>query len=314
MFIRDVSMMSTTWRRQFHVVGACIGALVFFRVVVLLWCGLLSSSTSDDATAPVDKLAYATFVDDVDSYLRGARALACSLRRAGVTAPFLLLVPRDRPAVVAQVRATAGAWARVVDVPPIAPPATSPHAARFERTWSKLNVWALDEWDRIIFIDADCVVMTPRVRELEQRWHRAVQLPAFASDTNPPDVLNSGVMVLRPDLTVFLALRATISAASPETRAHWRSEQDVLNDVWGARWFGTPRMLPAHFNWHAWQTVSDPERAARANPTIVHYSGVHKPWYGAAPRAWQPVMRAWHLIEQQCQVDLTTTRVGGSVL
>ena len=248
-----------------------------------------------------DRVVYATFVDDNEDYFVGAQVLACSLRRAGVMAPLLLLVPRDRPAVVAHLRATVH-WARVIDVPAIPPPPSADSDGRFARTWSKLNVWALDsdEWDRIVFIEADCVVLTSRVHELEQHTRH---LPAFASDSYPQDTLNSGVIVLRPDLGDYLALRARMTDAPP----HWRSEQDLLNDYFGPRWFGSARMLPSHLNWHAWQSVSDPSRAALVRPSVLHFSGVHKPWRqraGGAPRAWHEVMRLWHVCAEQCRVDL----------
>eukprot|EP00923_Selenidium_pygospionis_P016042 GHVN01028098.1.p1 GENE.GHVN01028098.1~~GHVN01028098.1.p1 ORF type:complete len:142 (+),score=9.31 GHVN01028098.1:300-725(+) len=77
----------------------------------------------------------------------------------------------------------------------------NPHSSDVE-AWmnsgfTKLTVWNLTQFKKVVYIDADCLVTT-NIDELFER-----PAPAFAPDVFPPDHFNAGVMVLEPDSNVF---------------------------------------------------------------------------------------------------------------
>ena len=71
--------------------------------------------------------------------------------------------------------------------------------------YTKLRAWSLVEFSKLVFIDADCVVLSS-VDELFSR--PGAPVPSAAPDVFPPDKFNAGVMVLCPSLDVFARMMA----------------------------------------------------------------------------------------------------------
>jgi glycogenin len=118
-------------------------------------------------------------------------------------------------------------------VPPIAIPV--PHAGGTHvPAWSavgytKLNVWALLTYTKVVYLDADTVVC----RCIDDLFLRpGAPRPAAAPDVFPPDRFNAGVLVVEPSYQTFTSLLAA-------THAHPTydgGDTGLLNSVF-ADWF-----------------------------------------------------------------------------
>mgnify|MGYP000116384385 CR=1 FL=1 len=100
------------------------------------------------------KTTYVTTLCNGDGYLPGIEALGKSLERAGAAHPKLVLVTPDVPATARETLLAAG-WL-VQDIEPIENPnpATGQLYARFANTFTKLRVFELSDFDKVVYLDA----------------------------------------------------------------------------------------------------------------------------------------------------------------
>uniref|UniRef100_A0A0E0K9S0 Hexosyltransferase n=1 Tax=Oryza punctata TaxID=4537 RepID=A0A0E0K9S0_ORYPU len=210
--------------------------------------------------------AYATVLHSSDTYLCGAIVLAQSIRRAGSTRDLVLLHDHtvSKPALAALV---AAGW-----IPRKIKRIRNPRAERGtynEYNYSKFRLWQLTDYDRVVFVDADILVL----RDLDALF-RFPQLTAVGNDGS---LFNSGIMVIEPSQCTFESLirqRRTI-------RSYNGGDQGFLNEVF-VWWHRLPRRVNYLKNFWANTTAerSLKERLFRAEPAEVwsiHYLGL-KPW------------------------------------
>ena len=214
----------------------------------------------------IGRQAYATVLHSADAYVCGAIALAQSIRQTGSTRDLVALV--DAQNVGAEQRAalaTAG-W----QVRP-APRIRNPRAARGaynEWNYSKFRLWQLTDYDKVVFLDADLLVL----RGMDFLFEEAPELSATA---NSGARFNSGVMVLEPCNCTFELLMAGIH----DIDSYNGGDQGYLNEVF-PWWHRLPRR--ANSLKYAWDEA-DREAQARvlgAEPAevhAVHFLGI-KPW------------------------------------
>ena len=150
--------------------------------------------------------------------------------------------------------------------------------AKWLSTCTKFHAWALTSLRKVLFLDADTLVLKPVDALVD---HPSAF--AAAPDTFPADQFNSGVMVITPSASVFEALKAW-------NRVNGTAEggdQCLLNDFFG-EWFyaawddATNGRLPWIFNVGAaqypqYKTLT--KMQSRDEPAIVHFvGGESKPW------------------------------------
>lgn len=210
--------------------------------------------------------AYATVLHSSDTYLCGAIVLAQSIRRAGSTRDLVLLHDHTVSKPALRTLAAAG-W-----IPRKIKRIRNPRAARGtynEYNYSKFRLWQLSEYERVVFVDADILVL----RNLDVLF-RFPQLTAVGNDGS---LFNSGIMVIEPSQCTFDALirnRRTI-------RSYNGGDQGFLNEVF-VWWHRLPRRVNYLKNFWANTTGERAlkERLFRAEPAEVwsiHYLGM-KPW------------------------------------
>lgn len=73
------------------------------------------------------------------------------------------------------------------------------HEQRFPECFAKLAVWQLVQFDKVLYIDADAVVLRP----LESYFDTFGGPFAAVPDCFPPDRFNGGVMLVQPDVRVY---------------------------------------------------------------------------------------------------------------
>uniref|UniRef100_N1QVL8 Hexosyltransferase n=1 Tax=Aegilops tauschii TaxID=37682 RepID=N1QVL8_AEGTA len=196
--------------------------------------------------------AYATVLHSSDRYLCGAIVLAQSIRRSGSTRDMVLLHDHtvSKPALRALV---AAGW-----IPRRIRRIRNPRAERGsynEYNYSKFRLWQLTEYFRVVFIDADILVL----RSLDALF----RFPQISAVGNDGSLFNSGIMVLEPSACTFEALvrgRRTI-------RSYNGGDQGYLNEVF-VWWHRLPRRVNYLKNFWANTTGERAlkERLFRAEP------------------------------------------------
>jgi alpha-N-acetylglucosamine transferase len=150
--------------------------------------------------------------------------------------------------------------------------------------FAKLRLWELEEYDRVVFIDADAVV----IRNID----RLFSYPEFSAAPNVYETLadfrrlNSGVFVARPSRATFSAMLARLDAPD----ALWpRTDQTFLQSFF-PDWHG----LPVFFNMLQYVWFNLPELWDWESVSVVHYQ-YEKPWQADNPKAHRlkPLIDLW---------------------
>ena len=67
-----------------------------------------------------------------------------------------------------------------------------------ESQYTKLHIWTLIQYEKVFYIDADCIVMD----DLSEIFKLNTDFAA-APDVFPPDCFNAGVLLIKPNLQLF---------------------------------------------------------------------------------------------------------------
>ncbi|CAL9210583.1 UDP-glucuronate:xylan alpha-glucuronosyltransferase 1-like [Musa acuminata AAA Group] len=211
--------------------------------------------------------AYATILHSVEVYACGAIAVARSIRLAGSTRDLVVLVDESISGSHRSGLEAAG-W-KVRTIRRIRNPKAEKNAYN-EWNYSKFRLWQLTDYDKIIFIDADLLVL----RNIDFLFG----MPEVSATGNNATIFNSGVMVIEPCNFTFQLLMAHID----DITSYNGGDQGYLNEIF--TWW---HRIPRHMNFlkHFWEGDSERVRAkktalfAAETPGlyVLHYLGV-KPW------------------------------------
>ncbi|MBA3546851.1 MAG: glycosyltransferase family 8 protein [Nannocystis sp.] len=221
------------------------------------------------------KRAYVTMVCCGDTYLPGAQALARSLDETGSRLPRIVMVTPDVPDAVNRELAACG-W----DPYPVAP-IVNPHRdcellyPRFGLSFTKLRAFDLNEFDRLVFLDADTLVL----RNIDSLFNRPCL--AAAPDFFMPDRFNTGVMVLEPSRPLFMKMLTALAHAP----SYDGGDQGFLNWFWSDWWeMPVAHRLRSGYNLHHFIfqfMLAHPSLRQHCldQVHVVHYT-LQKPWMG----------------------------------
>jgi glycogenin glucosyltransferase len=187
------------------------------------------------------------------------------------------------------VPAAASAGAPPLSTEPAAAAAAAAPASVHVPSWvdtgyTKLGLWGLTQFSKVVYLDADMLVVGAGLEEL---WERpGAPCPAAAPDVFPPDRFNAGLLVVEPDAAVHAALLA----AAPLLPSHDGGDTGFLNAFFPG-WFAAPppSRLPFRFNaqrtLHWFTAAAQPGYWAAVQPVVViHYSSSPKPWEVRPPQ------------------------------
>lgn len=228
-----------------------------------------------------------------DDYVVGARVLAASLDKVGARDDRLAIVGQH---VSAEGRVLLEASKfRLWDVDTVhcdfehkwqpSHVSASELNKQFVSTCTKLHLWNLTEFTKVVYLDADILVLQS-VDELFER-------PGFAAapDLMPPDTFNSGVMVIEPDASVHTALLEKLSSLP----SHDGGDQGFLNSFF-SDWYASSaaQRLPVRFNMQqhmAW--LYPPAWTMVQSPAVIHFCGGadRKPWMVHNTEAVHPLIQ-----------------------
>mmetsp|Transcript_45652 Transcript_45652/g.108455 ORF Transcript_45652/g.108455 Transcript_45652/m.108455 type:complete len:279 (-) Transcript_45652:51-887(-) len=218
--------------------------------------------------------AWVTMVTSSD-YVAGAVTLAHSLRQhAAPHRPLLCMVTDNL--TDADRKVLRAAQMELEHVKAIPAPAASGVAEWDNVGYTKLNLWRLTRWRTLVYIDADCVVKG----SMDDVFERGVSFAA-APDTFPPDRFNAGVMLVRPDITVF----EDMVQKAPTTVSYDGGDTGFLN-AYFPNWYASEAACRLPFACNAlrtmrWMTKGKPGYWDAVGPIkCVHYCSFPKPWEG----------------------------------
>jgi len=246
--------------------------------------------------------AFVTLVTNAD-YALGALALARSLKAVGARAPLVVLATET----AVDLDPLAAEGCEIIEVEPLTVSAEfrAGHSreAVHERApftkgekpvfhdpldnFSKLRLWQLTRYERVVFLDADALVV--------KNVDRLFRYPEFSGAPNLYETLadmhrlNSGVFVARPSEATFDAMLRLLDAPD----AIWTRTDQTFLETYFPEWHGLPYIYNTlqyvYFNlpdlWH-WPSIH-----------VVHYQ-YEKPWAADHPKRelLAPLIDLWHRV------------------
>jgi alpha-N-acetylglucosamine transferase len=243
--------------------------------------------------------AYATLVTN-DEYGLGALALARSLRWTGTEAELVVLAtPEGR-----HLDELESEGCRIVPVrqPEVSDSFRERHsrdalhrAAPFNKgnkpafhdpvdNFCKLELWKLEEYDRIVFLDADAIIVKPiDVLFKFPEYSGAPNLYESLADFHR---LNSGVFVAEPSRRTYEALVQALDRPG----VFWRRTDQTFLEAFFPDW----HKLPYTFNTMQYVYFNLPELWVWKSIRVVHYQ-YEKPWADHNPKRHLlgPVIDLW---------------------
>jgi len=246
--------------------------------------------------------AWVTLLTQPD-YVIGVKALHRSLQRSETRWPLVVMVT---DAIDAGTRAALQAAGCVIKpVAPLMPDsALEQHyaSAQFGEVWSKLRAWELTDYERVVFLDADMLVLQNMDELFTLDIGKYALAACHACRCNPNQIasypaswqpenchytwhdrgeaapatldayLNGGFLVLKPDNAVFSWLQQKVQEIDDLKRYPF-SEQDLLNEVFAGRW------LPLSYIYNALKTLPFQHSAMWQQDKVknLHYI-LAKPW------------------------------------
>lgn len=228
--------------------------------------------------------AYATLVTNAD-YAMGATALVRSLRRTGTAADILVMHTGGVEAAALEPLERLGARLVAVDLLPTSDAFNERHAraklhadAPFTKgtkpafhtpldNFAKLRLWEMEAYHRIVFLDADTLVVRP--------IDRLFSYPEFSAAPNVYESLadfhrlNSGVFVAKPSRATFAAMLAKLDAPD----AFWRRTDQTFLEAYFPDWHG----LPVFDNLLQYVWLNLPDLWDWGSVRVIHYQ-YEKPW------------------------------------
>ncbi|KGO44283.1 Glycosyl transferase, family 8 [Penicillium expansum] len=204
-----------------------------------------------------------------DNYLPGAMVLAHSLRDNGTKARLVALFTPDRlqSSTIDELRTV---YDELIPVSSMVND-TPANLWLMDRpdliaTFTKIELWRLTQYQRVVYIDCDVVALRApdELLSLEADF-------AAAPDVGWPDCFNSGMMVLRPNLQDYYALRALAQrgisfdgADQGLLNMHFR-DWHRLSFTYNCTPSANYQYIPAYK--HFQSTIS-----------LIHFIGAQKPW------------------------------------
>ncbi|MDN2565441.1 glycosyl transferase [Aquibium sp. A9E412] len=245
--------------------------------------------------------AYVTLVTNAD-YATGARALVNSLKLTATAADIVVMHTGGVEAAALAPLEALGARLVAAELLPTSDAFNRRHArerlhaaAPFTKggkpafhtpldNFAKLRLWQLAAYERVVFIDADAIVL----RNID----RLFGYPEFCAAPNVYESLadfhrmNSGVFVARPAQRTFAAMLERLDAPD----AFWRRTDQTFLQSFFPDWHG----LPVFYNMLQYVWFNLPALWDWRSVSVVHYQ-YEKPWQAGHDKADRlaPLIALW---------------------
>jgi lipopolysaccharide biosynthesis glycosyltransferase len=231
------------------------------------------------------RIAFASYVDE--NYLPGFLTLlrSLALTNPGVCEDFVVLYDDLRPASVAKIHELHPriVMHRVRDERYTDFVKGDPHNYLVRKAYFILDVFQLREYDTIITLDTDMVVLD----RLDELLRMREGLGAVAQFFFGQDKLNSGLLVIQREyLTDAFCARIDEIGRSGDYELD-KHDQGILN----ALLQGDFIRLDARYNYVKRRLSGN--KPVPEDVAVLHFTGRHKPWQGGE-HGYGPAEEAWH--------------------
>jgi len=207
----------------------------------------------------VPKLAYVSILHSSEAYVCGAIALAQSILQSNTNFPNDLILLVDKSIGPESITGLKAAGWKIKRIKRILNPFAQ-RGAYNEWNYSKLRMWQLTSYEKIIFIDSDLVL-------LNNLDHLFVY-PQLSAAPNEKVLFNSGLMVIEPSQCMFQKMMNKTF----KVRSYNGGDQGFLNEMF--TWW---HRLPAKVNQLKCFKVKDEKHEVPEDVYAIHYLGL-KPW------------------------------------
>ncbi|KAG9295015.1 hypothetical protein G9A89_017809 [Geosiphon pyriformis] len=205
---------------------------------------------------------WATLLTKENKYVKGAQVLAYSLLKVKSKYPLVILHTDALSQTTLNEFRKLGCLTREIKfINP--PPSTKKELNEYYReTWTKLRVWEMEEYQRIVLLDADMLVIQNMDELIElplkNDWLAAssactcnpLKVSNYPKDWTPDSCaytdsktheglhqyyFNAGLLVLTPSIEKFRQMEEALrNHPAPQTLLF--PDQDFLNEIFRARW------------------------------------------------------------------------------
>ncbi|KAJ4822636.1 hypothetical protein Tsubulata_039377 [Turnera subulata] len=204
------------------------------------------------------RVAYATVLHSSEAYVCGAIALAQSILQSNSTHDLVLL--HDSSLSPKSLRGLRDAGWKTRQIQPIRSPFAKKGSYN-EWNYSKLRIWQLTDYDKVIFIDADLIVL--------KNIDKFFNYPQLSAAPNDQVIFNSGIMVIEPSTCMFEDLRSK----RHKLASYNGGDQGYLNEVF--TWW---HRLPSRLNYlKIFERQKNKQHNIREDIYAIHFLGL-KPW------------------------------------
>ncbi len=241
--------------------------------------------------------AYITLLS-TESYVPGVFALHEALRRTGTPHPFAVAISAHISPDVDAMFESKGMLVRRIPESTAIPKEMIEGNGHWGHTFDKVHLFGLAEFEKLVYVDADMLVLT-NMDELFDKPHMSA-VPAGMLVHPDWTRLNGGLLVIEPEAHLADGIFATLPKALAEVAAMGvkaSGDQDLLNAYY-PHWRETPELqldqgynlfqwyLDIHINEHGYRLPHHPaeqQGGSGGKPIkIVHFIGPRKPWMKGA--------------------------------
>jgi glycogenin glucosyltransferase len=233
------------------------------------------------------KTSFVTLITS-DDYLPGILVLLHSLRQhcSGKSAHVLVTKTVSKHIITA-VRKVAD---RVTMVPPIANPTDVHHKHRWATTYSKIHVFGLVEYDKVVFIDCDALVLRNITDLFDLDPLSGVNAGGLLPQNKNWTDLNTGLFVANPSRDIYndmlrhIGKLELLTSGGTQSRPKYGSDQDFINryfDGWQYKLhlhidhgFNMLHYFLDEYNQHFGYSFEHGPRQI----SVLHFASSKKPW------------------------------------
>jgi alpha-N-acetylglucosamine transferase len=201
------------------------------------------------------------------------------------------LVNKPLPKEMREMLMTVG-W-KICQVERIAPRDEAATIPRYRDLFTKLHVWKMIEYESVLFLDSDCLVVNninflfEVHQKLQNKYMIGVTRDIFGRRWR--SWFNIGVFVIKPSVAEFDRLIQLKDDPNFEFDTS-APEQNFLNAVYRKQWFEIGFVYNA--NLAAYTIKPHYWRTHEKNISIIHYT-MHKPW--ACKDPYTPICEIWRI-------------------
>ncbi|KAI9084735.1 hypothetical protein K1719_033141 [Acacia pycnantha] len=244
--------------------GSCqIAPANFAETGKEVWRAYMKNHNNNATTIGAPRVAYATVLHSSEAYVCGAIALAQSILQTLKHHPLKshtdLILLADNSIGPKSTRGLEAAGWKIKRIKRILSPFARKNS--YNRwNYSKLQLWKLTEYDRVIFIDSDLLVL--------RNIHDFSFFPQLSAAPNDFSLFNSGLMVIEPSECMFNDMMEKRFSV----KSYNGGDQGFLNEIFP--WW---HRLPSKLNYLKFHELYEEKERELEGVYAIHYLGL-KPW------------------------------------